>query len=217
MENVIRIENMNKSFKDVEIFKDFSLEIKKNSFTIISGTSGSGKSTLLNIIGLLDTKDKGNIYLFEEKNVHPFSKRAEHLLREKIGYLFQNFALVDNETVEYNLKIALENVKAKNKEELISNVLKQVGLQGYEKKMVYKCSGGEQQRIAIARLLLKPCELVLADEPTGSLDHDNKMLVVSLLQKMHKEGKTILIVTHDEELMEIGDNHIKLNNFKYVK
>jgi len=124
---------------------------------------------------------------------------------------------VDNETVEYNLKIALENGKAKNKEELISNVLKQVGLQGYEKKMVYKCSGGEQQRIAIARLLLKPCELVLADEPTGSLDHDNKMLVVSLLQKMHKEGKTILIVTHDEELMEIGDNHIKLNNFKYVK
>ncbi len=217
MENVIRIENMNKSFKDVEIFKDFSLEIKKNSFTIISGTSGSGKSTLLNIIGLLDTKDKGNIYMFEEKNVHPFSKRAEYLLREKIGYLFQNFALVDNETVEYNLKIALENVKAKNKEELISNVLKQVGLQGYEKKMVYKCSGGEQQRIAIARLLLKPCELVLADEPTGSLDHDNKMLVVSLLQKMHKEGKTILIVTHDEELMEIGDNHIKLNNFKCVK
>lgn len=206
---------MNKSFKDVEVFKDFNLEIKKNSFTIISGTSGSGKSTLLNIIGLLDTKDNGNIYLFEEKNVHPFSKKAEYLLREKIGYLFQNFALVDNETVEYNLRIALENVRDKNKEELISNVLKQVGLKGYEKKMVYKCSGGEQQRIAIARLLLKPCELVLADEPTGSLDYDNKMLVVSLLEKMHKEGKTILIVTHDEELMEIGDNHIKLNNFKH--
>lgn len=215
MENIIRIENMNKSFKDVEIFKDFNLEIKKNSFTIISGTSGSGKSTLLNIIGLLDTKDKGDIYLFEEKNVHPFSKKAEYLLREKIGYLFQNFALVDNETVAYNLRIALENVKDKNKEELISNALEQVGLKGYEKKMVYKCSGGEQQRIAIARLLLKPCEMVLADEPTGSLDHDNKMLVVSLLQKMHKEGKTILIVTHDEELMEIGDNHIKLNNLKH--
>ena len=215
MENIIRIENMNKSFKDVEIFKDLNLKIKRNSFTIISGNSGSGKSTLLNIIGLLDTKDKGDMYIFQEKNVKPFSKKSEYLLREKIGYLFQNYALVDNESVEYNLKIALENVNTNNKGELISDALNKVGLKGYEKKMIYKCSGGEQQRIAIARLLLKPCELILADEPTGSLDHDNKMLVVSLLQKMHKEGKTIIIVTHDEELMGIGDNHISLNDLKH--
>ena len=214
MENIVCIENMYKSFKDVEIFRNFNLEVLKNSFTIISGSSGSGKSTLLNIIGLLNTPNKGNIYLFGEKNVHPFSRKAEFLLREKIGYLFQNFALVDNETVEYNLMIALENVKDKNKDNLITKALKEVGLEGYEKKIIYKCSGGEQQRIALARLLLKPCELILADEPTGSLDHDNKMLIVNLLQKMHNDGKTILIVTHDEELMKIGDNHIKLDDYK---
>ena len=110
--------------------------------------------------------------------------------------------------------IALENVKDKNKDKLITKSLKEVGLEGYEKKIIYKRSGGEQQSIALARFLLKPCELILADEPTGSLDHDNKMIIVNLLQKMHNDGKTILIVTHDEELMKIGDNHIKLDDYK---
>ncbi|MEG2016909.1 MAG: ATP-binding cassette domain-containing protein, partial [Clostridium sp.] len=182
------------------------------SFTIVSGPSGSGKSTLLNIIGLLDKKSSGDINLFDQKNVAPFSKKAELLLRDKIGYLFQNYALVENKTVGYNLKIALENVKGTKaeKERMIRKGLKEVGLEGYEDKNVYKCSGGEQQRIAIARLLLKPCELILADEPTGSLDHGNKMLVVELLKKLHEDGKTIVMVTHDEELMAIGDSQVKL-------
>ena len=103
------------------------------------------------------------------------------MLREKIGYLFQNFALVENETVEYNLKLALDNIKA-DKKEKIKEVLKEVQLEGYENKKIYKCSGGEQQRVAIARLLLKQCDLILADEPTGSLDESNREIIIKLLK-----------------------------------
>lgn len=212
MAAIVKIENLNKTYKDKVVFNKFNLEIEERSFTIISGPSGSGKSTLLNIIGLLDKKSSGDVTLFEQKNVAPFSKKAELLLRDKIGYLFQNYALVENKTVGYNLKIALENVKSTKaeKERMIRKALKEVGLEGYEDKNVYKCSGGEQQRIAIARLLLKPCDLILADEPTGSLDHGNKMIVVELLKKLHADGKTIVMVTHDEELMAVGDNQVNL-------
>lgn len=212
MASIVKIENLNKTYKDKIVLNNFNLEIEEKSFTIVSGPSGSGKSTLLNIIGLLDKKTSGDVILFEQKNVAPFSKKAELLLRDKIGYLFQNYALVENKTVGYNLKIALENVKGTKaeKERMIHKALKEVGLEGYEDKEVYKCSGGEQQRIAIARLLLKPCELILADEPTGSLDHGNKILVVELLKKLHRNGKTIVMVTHDEELMSAGDSNINL-------
>lgn len=209
---IVKVEHLYKSFKDMTIFEDFDMEVKKGTITIINGPSGCGKSTLLNMIGLLDQPDKGTITLFGETNVKPFSKRAEKLLRDKLGYLFQNFALVDDESVEYNLLLALENSKHFNKKEEIKKALQKVGLQGYEKKKIYKCSGGEQQRVAIARLLLKPCELILADEPTGSLDHDNKLEVINLLKTLQKMGKTIIIVTHDQELMDVGEQHIQLKN-----
>jgi len=212
MENIIEIRNLKKRFNDLVIFNEYDLDIRRNSFTVISGASGSGKSTLLNMIGLLDREDGGTIVRFGKKGVKPFTKASEILLREKIGYLFQNFALIDHKSVRYNLEIALENVKSDQKGELISKALKEVGLEGFEEKMIYKCSGGEQQRIALARLMLKPCELILADEPTGSLDHGNKMIILEVLKRLHGEGKTILIVTHDEELMSMGDPHVRLEN-----
>ena len=155
--------------------------------------------------------DAGTITLFGEKNIKPFSKKAEIMLRDKLGYLFQNFALIDDETVAYNLLLAMENEKGADKHAMIKQALEKVGLMDFEKKKIFKCSGGEQQRVAIARLLLKPCELVLADEPTGSLDPENKHAVISLLKELQQAGKTIIIVTHDEELMGIGDQHIRLH------
>ena len=101
--------------------------------------------------------------------------------------------MVDNKSVEYNLKIALEHVKC-NKSEMIKDVLEEVGLEGFEKKKVYQCSGWEQQRIAIARLLLKPCDLVLCDEPTGSLDFDNKHIIFDLLRKLKSQSKSVVVV-----------------------
>jgi putative ABC transport system ATP-binding protein len=122
--------------------------------------------------------------------------------------LFQNYALIDDETVYDNLSIVLKK-KDYNK---IEDVLKKVGLAQYSNRYVYSLSGGEQQRVAIARLLLKSCELVLADEPTGSLDYDNKKEVCQLLKQMNQEGKTIIVVTHDNYFMEFADKVIYLNN-----
>ena len=207
---VIKIINMNKSYQDNIIFDKFNFEVEENTFNVVMGVSGSGKSTLLNIIGLLDKADSGDVILFGEKNIKPFSRKAEKMLREKIGYLFQNFALVENETVEYNLKLALDNIKA-DKKEKIKEVLKEVQLEGYENKKIYKCSGGEQQRVAIARLLLKQCDLILSDEPTGSLDESNREIIIKLLKRMQERGKTIGVVSHDRVFKDIADQIIFLN------
>lgn len=211
MENVISIQGLEKNFGKKTVFSGFSLEIPEGSFTVISGASGSGKSTLLNIIGLLEKKGKGETVHFGQKNIKPFSTKETNLLKDKIGYLFQNYALVDNATVEYNLKLAMEGHDTSKENNRVKEVLEAVGLAGFEKKKVYQCSGGEQQRVAIARLMLKPCELILADEPTGSLDHENKMKVVDLLKGFQRAGKTVVLVTHDEDLMHLGEPLIRID------
>lgn len=208
---IVELENVSKSYGDKNVLNNLSFKIEEGTFNVIMGASGSGKSTILNIIGLLDKATSGDVILFEQKNIRPFSMKAEQMLKNKIGYLFQNFALIENETVANNLKLALENVRG-NKKEKISAALKEVGLEGYENKKIFKCSGGEQQRVAIARLLLKPCELILADEPTGSLDIKNREIVVKLLKNMQEQGKTIIIVSHDSFFEAIADNVIDLSN-----
>lgn len=212
MNPLIRIEDLHKKYGEHVVFKDFNLEIIEHSFNVIYGASGSGKSTLLNMIGLLDKPDFGSIELFGMKNIQPFTKRAEALLKYKIGYLFQNYALIENETVLYNLEIPLIGIKKVERRSMIEQALFQVGLSGYEKKKVYECSGGEQQRIALARLILKPCELILADEPTGSLDEDNKKQVLKILKGMHNNKKTIIIVTHDKQIIESAECKYRIGN-----
>ncbi|QIK70076.1 ATP-binding cassette domain-containing protein [Erysipelothrix sp. HDW6C] len=207
---VITFDTVSKSFGDKLVLNNLTLNIKRNSFTVISGPSGTGKSTILNLMGLLDAPDSGTITILDEHDIKPFSRSATLALRNKIGYLFQNFALVDDKTVAYNLKLAMESVKGVDKEEAIRAALETVGMSGFETQKVYQCSGGEQQRIAIARLLLKPCEIVLADEPTGSLDDDNKHIIFSLLKKLQEMGKTLIVVTHDPELVAIADHVIHL-------
>lgn len=209
--NIVEVSHIKKSFGQHVIFDDFSFSVKQEEFLGISGKSGTGKSTLLNMIGLLDKPDTGEITLFGEQSILPFSRKAEKFLKFHIGYLFQNFALLENETVYYNMNIAVEYHKIDNKKEKIKEALEMVGLSGYDNKKIYECSGGEQQRIAIARLLIKPCELVLADEPTGSLDSENKKLVFSLLKKLQDMGKTLIVVSHDEDLLRITDRIIYLN------
>lgn len=205
-EIVVKLNDVCKSYGSRTLFDHYHMEIKRGEFIIVIGESGCGKSTLLNMIGLLDKADKGTIELFSKTNVKPFSKKAQKLLKDKIGYLFQNYALIDNETVYHNLNFV---VKGQSKQK-IAEALKRVSLEGYENKKIYQCSGGEQQRIAIARLLLKPCELILADEPTGSLDEKNKDIVMNLLVQLHNNGKTIILVTHDLSLKKYATQIIEL-------
>lgn len=210
MRTIVEITNLNKSYGNRQVLKDISLKVEESDFYIITGLSGCGKSTLLNIIGLLNTFDSGNVKLFGEDIPRPFSRKAERLLKDKIGYLFQNFALIDNETVKYNLELIMAR-KNKEKTPLINEALKKVGLEGYENKHIYECSGGEQQRVALSRLLLKPCDLILADEPTGSLDPVTKGEIVELLLELKQLGKTIIMVTHDEALLKYATKRLELS------
>ena len=183
--SIIKIKDISKSYGKHQIFNGFNAEFEDNQITAIVGKSGSGKTTLLNIIGLLEPFDSGELILFNEKNIKVNSRTARKMLRYKIGYLFQSYALIEEKTVEYNLKIVGKEANRVS----IQEALAKVGLSGYEKKRILECSGGEQQRVAIARLLLKKCELILADEPTGSLDKSNRNIVIELLRMLQKEGK----------------------------
>lgn len=217
MKPIIKLERVNKSFQNKIVFENVDLEIGKGELVSIVGASGCGKSTLLNILGLLDKVDSGNVILFDEVNVKPFSRKAEALLRDKIGYLFQNYALIENQSIRYNLELVFSKKISKQEKEMkIHSALEMVGLVGMEDKKIYKCSGGEQQRVALARLLIKPCELILADEPTGNLDSDNKEKVFSILKMMNEMGKTIVLVTHDSELANKCDKVYTFNNKKLV-
>lgn len=195
---MIELVNINKKFGNKVVLKDFSLKIEDTDFIAIVRESGKGKTTLLNIIGLLEQSDSGDIIIEEQMN--PNKKQTLLLQREKLAYLFQNYALMENETVEKNLLIALEYQKNIDKRKIIKEALQKVNLPNYEKKKIFELSGGEQQRIALARILIKKCDYILADEPTGNLDNNNRDLVFNILKDLNEDGKTIIFVTHDMEL-----------------
>lgn len=210
---MISIVNLYKKIGSKEVFNNFSLDIAKGELVAIVGPSGSGKTTLLNIMGLIDDEFSGT-YSFEgNNNIKINSGKSQKIIREKISYLFQNFALIDNETVKYNLLLALKYVNCDKKEKIqkIKIVLEQLGLEEKLDSKVSELSGGEQQRIAVARVILKPSCLVLADEPTGSLDTTNRDNIIQLLKQMNQNGKTIVIVTHDVEVANTCDRIINLN------
>lgn len=196
---MIKLENVTKTIGEKVILENLSLEINQGDLVAIVGKSGSGKSTLLNLLGLIDGDYSGYYEIFGQQNVPVNSVKSQAIIREHISYLFQNFALIDNETVEYNLMLALKYVKLSKKDKVkkIEEILERVGLSSTLHQKVSELSGGEQQRIAVARAILKPSQLLLADEPTGSLDPENRDLVLNFLLDMNKEGKTVIIVTHD--------------------
>ena len=208
----ITLSNINKRFGEKVLFRDYSLHIEAGEFVAIKGESGAGKTTLLNIIGLLETPDSGSVTLCGARNPSFSSRAAVHLRRHKLSYLFQNYGLVDTDTVEANMKLATRFGKAKGKaeKERIADALAQVGISGYERRKVYTLSGGEQQRVALAKIIAKSPDIILADEPTGSLDERNRSYVMDILKELNRQGKTIVVVTHDPYVSDCATRHIAL-------
>lgn len=202
---MITIKNLSKSFGEKKLFDNYSLQINDGEFVIFTGVSGCGKTTLLNMIGSLEKADRGEITV-DGMDITQKKNQREYLKR-KVGFLFQNFALVDNKTVEENLKLVKNDCRSGVS---IEEALEMVGLSDKAKQKVYSLSGGEQQRAALARLIVKKCDCVLADEPTGSLDRKNADTVFSLLEKINESGKTVIMVTHDESFREKGKRVIEL-------
>lgn len=209
---MIKIDKLNKKYGNRTVFKDFGIEFEEGAFVSIYGESGSGKSTLLNIIGLLEKFDSGDVIINGRKNIGIDSKEAILMRRNEISYLFQSYALIDEMTVYDNLKLALEYRKYSKpeKDKKIREVLKYVGLSDKIKSFIYELSGGEQQRVAMARVLLHDTNIILADEPTGSLDEKNKQVILELLKKENEKGKTIIVATHDKDIKEISTKVVLL-------
>ncbi|MFC7810501.1 ABC transporter ATP-binding protein [Streptomyces olivaceus] len=204
---MIDIENLSKSFGSRILWSDVSFTVGRGEMLALVGPSGSGKSTLLNCLGLLDRPSAGAIR-HEGKDITRFGRREIRAFRRDVlGYLFQNYALIENATVADNVKVAVKPRRSAQGEvgPTVAEALERVGLGGREKEKIHHLSGGEQQRVALARLIVKQPALVLADEPTGALDQDNAAMVVDILGEMRKAGRAVVIATHDDRVRDRCD------------
>ena len=211
----ISVQSVSKQFGSREIFKDLSFDIEENEFVALVGPSGSGKSTILNMIGLLDAVDSGKILINGKVLPKVNSQSAAHYRRNVINYLFQSNALISTSSVKDNLMLAMtfSNFSRQEKEQRIKETLEFVGLQNRLNSKINELSGGEQQRIAIVRAILKPGDIVLADEPTGSLDPEMSQKAFDLIRTLRDQfGKTILVVTHNMEQARQCDRIISLES-----
>jgi ABC transporter, ATP-binding protein len=200
--------NVSKSFGSKKIFPDLNLKFESGKSYALIGGSGSGKSTLLNIIGRLEKIDSGNV-LVDKQDIWKIKERT--FFKNTVGYVFQNYSLIDNKTVYDNLKLITKDKKT------ITDVLEKVGLSSdYLHQKIYELSGGQAQRVAIARMLMKPRKIILADEPTGALDGEIGKEIIRLLLNERDEDKYVIIATHDPavynevdviiDMKDIGDN-----------
>ncbi len=220
---IIKLDNICKTYKMGEVYVealcDVSLEIKRGEFLAIQGPSGSGKSTMVNAIGALDVPTKGRIFL-DGKDI---SKMAESTLAQirgkKIGFVFQQFNLINTLSALENVMLPMmfQNIPKEKRLKRAAELLQLVGLGSRINHRPTELSGGEQQRVAIARALANEPEVILADEPTGNLDTKTGINVMEFLKRMHKEGKTIIMVTHDNYLARAAQRIEYLKDGKIVK
>ena len=206
---MIQIKDLCKSYDEHIIFSCLNMEIQNDEFIAFTGASGCGKTTLLNMIGAVETVTSGKI-LVDGIDIQK-RKNQKAYFRDKVAFLFQNFALVENKTVIQNLKLVKKSAQS---EITIQEALEMVGLSDKAEQKIYQLSGGEQQRVALARVVIKKCDIVLADEPTGSLDKKNATVVLELLRKIHNLHKTVLIVTHDLSIANQCDRIVNIEKFQ---
>jgi putative ABC transport system ATP-binding protein len=216
MSTLIKIDNLVKTYtlgtKSVEVLKGVSLEIERGDLVSIVGKSGSGKSTLLNIIGILDNYDSGN-YWFNNNLIKNINEtEAAHYRNKFIGFVFQTFHLIGTKTALENVELPLY-YRGESKTEMrqrAEEMLEKVGLGDRMHHLPNELSGGQKQRVAIARALVTQADLILADEPTGALDSKTSHEIIDLLLEINREGKTVLIVTHEHEVANICKRKIEI-------
>ncbi|EAJ0635616.1 ABC transporter ATP-binding protein [Campylobacter jejuni] len=208
---LIKINNLNKEFGKVKALNNINLNVYEGEWLAIMGPSGSGKSTLLNILSLMDTPSSGE-YILDNENLEQMDEEQKITLRrEKIGLVFQQFHLIPYLNALENVMLS-QYYHSSVDEEDAKMVLEKVGLSHRLTHLPSQLSGGEQQRVCIARALINNPELLLADEPTGNLDEANEQIVLQTLQKLKNEGKTIVLITHNPDLAKFADRTLILQH-----
>lgn len=209
---MIKVEHLTKKFNDKIIFNDINCNLESGKSYAIVGKSGAGKTTLLNLLSGLEKPTTGEVLVADIK---VNSKSRKKLYRDYFGFIFQNFGLIDTETVRQNLDLSFANQKLSKvaKETKMKNALSHVGLNKLQlQQKVYILSGGEQQRVALARIILKSPKVIFADEPTGSLDAENGQVVLKTLLTGFDPAATIIIATHDQNVWQKCDYVIEIKN-----
>ena len=215
---MIKIEKLHKSYpigKDsLHVLKGIDLHIKEGEFVAIMGSSGSGKSTLLNIVGLLDTHDEGTYRLNGQIIENLDEKKAATLRNKFLGFIFQSFNLITYKTAVENVALPLyyQGMGRKDRHKIAMQYLEKVGLKERANHLPNELSGGEKQRVAVARALATQPKVVLADEPTGALDSKTSHSVMELLKDINREGMTVFVITHEEDIAEQTDRIVRLKD-----
>ena len=216
---MIKLSNLQKYYKvgkdKLHVLKSINLDIKKGEFIMIMGKSGSGKTTLLNILGILDRFDEGS-YEFSQESINKLNENQRSQFRNKhIGFIFQQFNLIETLDIYKNVELPLIYDNKLNKKErdlIIKEKLELVGLLDKINAMPLHLSGGQQQRVAIARALVNNPEVIFADEPTGALDSETAKSIMEMLKILNEQGKTIIMVTHDSDLVKYATRVVKLKD-----
>lgn len=214
-EVLLEVKNVSKIYGDLHALKDVNFTIRKGEWVAIMGSSGSGKSTIMNIIGCMDKPTMGEVILDGQDITKENQTSLTKIRREKIGLIFQQFHLIPYLTALENVMVAQYYHSIPDEQEALQ-ALERVGLKDRAKHLPSQLSGGEQQRVCIARALINSPEIILADEPTGNLDEVNEKIVIEILKQLHEEGATIVVVTHDLDVGNVAERKIILEYGKIV-
>ncbi|ASS40401.1 MULTISPECIES: ABC transporter ATP-binding protein [Fusobacterium] len=214
-EVLLEVKNVSKIYGDLHALKEVNFQVRKGEWVAIMGSSGSGKSTIMNIIGCMDKPSIGEVILDGQDITKESQNSLTKIRREKIGLIFQQFHLIPYLTALENVMVAQYYHSIPDEQEALQ-ALERVGLKDRAKHLPSQLSGGEQQRVCIARALINSPEIILADEPTGNLDEVNEKIVIEILKQLHKEGSTIIVVTHDLEVGDVAERKIILEYGKIV-
>ena len=213
--SLLELKNISKIYGGLKALDNVSLRIEKGEWIAIMGPSGSGKSTMMNIVGALDKPTSGEV-IFDGRDISKESnKRLTELHRDKIGLVFQQFHLINYLNAVENVMVAQYYHSMPDEKEALE-ALERVGLAERARHLPSQLSGGEQQRVCIARALINSPELILADEPTGNLDEANENIVLEIFRQLHKEGTSLIVVTHDPEVGEEAQRIVRLEHGKVI-